>query len=453
MPVVEISGLIGQLGSDDGATRRAALDGLVAIGAGAVAPVLETMSDEDSPVDWGICSTALKRIGHPAFTPLTEAIASAPTPERKRRACFTFAGLEVSDKAIYVPALRHASPDVRAQAAYVLQLMKDGAAPFADALAELLGDPDSDVRQRVIWAFASIGPDAIPVLRRARRRPGGHRRTALTALAETGGWDALERRDQDLVGRLIKIKSQAEVPQPMHLCGYWYALPTTDQAAVLEAFGLADPHPVTMQLGESAWNYDHHNWSGRADHIKCARSYVSPGLDGWTLVFGELPEISHFRPGDGSDSLPGARMQACRDLSVRFGAAHCYGASCGDAWTAWCLAEDGRVTRYYDVFEPEEQVGPRHPAESGYLLPHEDGFPDGAFDGIDPSDSHAFRRRYIAVRQQLCIPDEAHATTVAARASVDPAALGPHTTVIGHAVIAATTCRQYQPSPPGALTI
>jgi hypothetical protein len=26
----------------------------------------------------------------------------------------------------------------------------------------------------------------------------------------------------------------------MHLCGGWFALPTTDQAAVLDAFGLSD---------------------------------------------------------------------------------------------------------------------------------------------------------------------------------------------------------------------
>lgn len=404
---------------------------------------------------WDTCATVLRRIGDAAFAPLVDAIASAPTSESERRASWTFNGLQVSDRAIYVSALRHPSPKVRVCAAYTLQMMQSGALPFAEALADLLADPDSDVRQRAIWAFSWIGPDAIPVLRQARRRPGAHRRAALMALAETGGWDALERSDQDLVERLITIKSQAEVPQPMHLCGCWYALPTSDQLAVLEAFELANPRPITMRLGQSAWNYDHHRgpWPQRGEHMQCARTYVSPVLDGWTLVFGDLPEITHLRLDAESDIAREATMEVCRDLSARFGAAHWYGASCADAWTAWCLAEDGRIARYYDAFEPQEQIGPRHPAESGYLLPHEDGFPDSAFDGIDINDRNAYLRRYTAVRQQLIIPDEAHATTVAARASTNPAGLGPHTAVSGHAVLAATTCARYQPSPPGALTI
>jgi len=57
------------------------------------------------------------------------------------------------------------------------------------------------------------------------------------------------------------------------------------------------------------------------------------------------------------------------------------------------------------------------------------------------------------VKEELTIPDTAHATTVASRASVDPAALGPHTTVAGHGLIAATACGRQQPSPPGALKI
>lgn len=73
--------------------------------------------------------------------------------------------------------------------------------------------------------------------------------------------------------------------------------------------------------------------------------------------------------------------------------------------------------------------GPPYPAESGYLLPHERGLPRGA------------------------IPDTAYATTVAARTSVNPAALGPHTSVTGHGLIAATACGRSLPSPPGALNI
>jgi hypothetical protein len=290
------------------------------------------------------------------------------------------------------------------------------------------------------------------VLLQARAGGGPGRRTALTALAETGGWDALDARDQELVERLIRVKISVEMLAPMHLCGSWFAIRSADQGAVLAAFGLSDARPVTMRLGESAWNYDHHRWTGRA-HAQCARMYVTPQLDGWTLVFGSLPEVAHAERAASDNRLRRSAQERCRELSARFGAAHWYGASCGDDWTAWCLAESGSIVRYYDAFEPGDQVGPAHPAESGYLLPHEDGFPDGALGGVDPNDTEAFLARYLQVKEELAIPDTAHATTVAARASVNPATLGPLTSVTGHGLIAATACGRDLPSPPGALKI
>src|SRR6266702_1178747 len=68
----------------------------------------------------------------------------------------------------------------------------------------------------------------------------------------------------------------------------------------------------------------------------------------------------------------------------------------------------------------------------GYLLPHENGFPAGSFDGVDANNTEASMSRYRQVKEELAIPDTAHATTVAARTSVNPAALGPRTSVTGH---------------------
>jgi hypothetical protein len=65
--------------------------------------------------------------GDAAFAPLAEVTASAPTREVERRASWAFTGLQLSDKATYVPALRHSSPKVRANAAHALQLMKSDA--------------------------------------------------------------------------------------------------------------------------------------------------------------------------------------------------------------------------------------------------------------------------------------------------------------------------------------
>lgn len=428
--------------------RGAAVDALVAAGEVAVTPVLAVLCDESSPVDWVDSATVLTRLGDAAFAPLVAAQSTAHTREVARRIGWAFGHLKVADLGRYVVEFTHPSPTVRADSAFALQRRRGDALPFAPALIGLLSDQDKDVGQRAVWALRDIGPEILPVLRQARRSGGAHRPGVLTALAETAGWDALDDRDKALVRRLIAVKRHRETPEPMHLCGTWYALPTDDQAAVLDAFDLRDPFPATMRLGSSAWTYDHHALT-QDEHTSCARMYVTPVLDGWTLVFGDPPEAAHADADAANDVL----TDIAQRLSTTFGAAHRYGASCGDGWTAWCIAEAGEIVRYYDVFEPDHTRGTPHPAEDGYVLPHEDRFPDDAFAGIDPMDHDAFRQRYEQVKRDLAIPDPAHATTVAARASVDPSALGPHTRVVGQAVIAATSCQVYNPSPAGALAI
>lgn len=438
---METEALIDQLAGPD---RRAAGDALVAVGEPAVRPVLAVLCDEESPVDWAAGATVLRRIGLPALGPLVEAMAAAPTGEVSRRCGWAHCGLEIEDLAAFLPGLSHPSPKVRANTAYVLQLKGEAALPHAPSLLALLDDPDPDVRQRVVWALEEIGPGVVPLLRRMRRSRGAVRRRALEALAAVGGPSALDDLDRALVRRLIRSKLATETPEPMHLCGTWYAVPTGHRNAVLDAFGLSEPEPVTMRLGASAWNHDHHAWRG--DHRSCRRAYVTPRLDGWTLVFGDA------FPDHEEDIDPAAVQDRCRDLSRRFGAAHWYGASCGDEWTAWCVAEDGGIVRYYDVFEPDDQIG-SHPAEDGYVLPHEDAFPDDAFDGVELHDSAAFQARYLQVKEDLGIPDECHATSFAARASVDPSALGSGTSVQGHAVLALTSCGRRHGHPPGVLEI
>jgi HEAT repeat protein len=101
-------------------------------------------------------------------------LATAPTAEVARRAGWAFLGLKVSDKARYVAALRHPHPKVRSNAAYVLQCL-GAEATNAEALVQLLADPDEDVRQRAVWALEAIGPDVIPLRRVRRSRAGGRR--------------------------------------------------------------------------------------------------------------------------------------------------------------------------------------------------------------------------------------------------------------------------------------
>ncbi|MEV0460871.1 hypothetical protein [Catellatospora methionotrophica] len=220
--------------------------------------------------------------------------------------------------------------------------------------------------------------------------------------------------------------------RPVHLCGTWLAISTGDQAAVLAAVDLSDPVPVTMREGESAWNRDHHSWDtdGRRRNT---RMYVTPVIDGWTLVFGDLPGSAH--PASGLWARDAQAL--CARLSARFGAAHLYGMSCGDSWTMWCLAEAGTVRRYYEL-EAGERVG-SHPAEDGFRLPDEDeDLPPDAYDGIDPGDVDAVMARRAELYERLALPEVCYATDIAALTSVDPSTFGPHTRVSGQGVLALT---------------
>jgi HEAT repeat protein len=123
-------------------------------------------------VDWADSAMVLRRIGRPALEPLVEAMASAPTPEVARGAGWAYGGLAIDDLSVFVPGLRHPSPKVRKNSAYVLQCRGEAALSYAPELVGLLADPDTDVRQRAIWALQAIGPGVVP-LRTHGVRPYG----------------------------------------------------------------------------------------------------------------------------------------------------------------------------------------------------------------------------------------------------------------------------------------
>ncbi|MER5207552.1 HEAT repeat domain-containing protein [Streptomyces sp. NPDC002825] len=439
---------------------RSARDALVEQGAAVVGAVLDVLCEEQSPVDWTVSADVLCRIGEPALLPLAHATAAAGSPEVARRTGWTLSRLKVDDPAVYEPLLNHPHPRVRSDALFAFQTRGETAVRFVDRLIPLLGDPEAEVRQRAVWAFRAIGTTALPDLSRVRRMPSSGPRVragALEALAAIAGPDGLDPRDRDAWRRLTAIKLLDEVPEGMHLCGSWYAVPTTDQDAVLEAFDLGSPQPVTLRTGAAAWNQDHHDRDRDHPHAACSRVFVSPALDGWTLVFGDSSRDTHrIEDADDEDeALPLVVRQRCTDLSRRFGSAQWYGMSCGDGWTAWCIAEEGETVRHYDADDAEENgdEGPSHPAEAGYLLPHEDGFPDDAFDDVDTSDSDAFTTRYNQLKEELKIPDTCYANDIAARLSVDPGALGAHTATSGRGVLALTACGREHGHPAGALPV
>ena len=119
--------------------------------------------------------------------------------------------------------------------------------------------------------------------------------------------------------------------------GFWYALHTGDQPAVLDAFDLSDPMPVTMRMGEAATPVaGHSQWNARC-------TYVTPEVDGWTLVFADYPG-------------PWPPTERMAELSRRFGTAHLYMKG-RYSRGSWCLARDGAILRFFDDDSENPAIG------------------------------------------------------------------------------------------------
>ncbi|SFQ99277.1 hypothetical protein SAMN04488564_101820 [Lentzea waywayandensis] len=352
--------------------------------------------------------------GITTFDGLIELITTSQDGQVVRQGYRVFSLVKAGDE-IYLGLLRHPHHGIRRAAASMFR--GETALQHAARLLPVLADEDYYVQREALWAFGTMGPDVLPLLQETRRTAkGALRRGALIGIAEVGGPDAFTPEDREVVDRFVQFKLEDDMYSidEMHLCGGWYAIKTENQAAVLEVCGLRDPVPVTKVLGAEAWNNDHHAWSKDDEHVRCARVYVTGSWDGWTLVFGE-PFEHATRPV----------TEICAVLSGVFGEAHYYGMSCGDGWTAWCVAEQGEIVRYYDAFKAEDQIGELD-VEDGWGLPH---------DTSDENDDL----------------EDIWATDVAEELSVNPRYFEGD--VEGYGVLALTECGRTHGSPKGYLRV
>lgn len=129
-------------------------------------------------------------------------------------------------------------------------------------------------------------------------------------------------------------------PRPLSTCWlYWIAVPTGDQARVLASLGLTRPVPVTFAEAEAAIDEEGHRESELSPD-GLARVYVSPEIEGWTLVIGPWCDPSNT---DRSDEV----LRLCADLSSRYGVAQAYYYGTQNDGSAWLIAEHGVVVRRY----------------------------------------------------------------------------------------------------------
>jgi hypothetical protein len=306
---------------------------------------------------------------------------------------------------------------------------------IAGAIA-MLNSPLRWARDNAVEYLAGFGADIIETMHAVRRSRTRARRAALAVLADIG-WDHVDRRGRHAAERLVHWRRRTEVLTPVHPDGAWFAVPVADRDAVLDAFDLRDPVPATMRMGVEAWR---RAGSGKASELV----YVSPVLDGWTLVF-----------ANGYGLPPGVDDEEhdfCARLSRRFVAAQWF-ATYDDGHDAqmWCAAEDGEVVAHWS---------------NDLLVRFTDGgeilrTPPEEFDGLtawldarDPAGRRPTGRR-TTIRGHTPDYDVGRpfrSVTVARRLSVSPVDLGPHVRVEGHGVLALPASRpeaRYQ----GALPI
>ncbi|MBU3064580.1 hypothetical protein KO481_23990 [Nocardia sp. NEAU-G5] len=315
-------------------------------------------------------------------------------------------------------------------------------------LVTVLSSPVEALRRLAAKKLVRLGPGVAGVLRQVRRTRVPGRRAALYALAEIG-WDEVDPSDRAVVQRAIRVQQLGEIPEPVpEPHGTWYAVRTTDRAAVLAAFDLCDPVEVSMRVGFAMWNGSENR------ELSYREVFVTPALDGWILVMTaeEMLDESH------EDA-----HRRCVELSRRFGAAHWYNAPSDFETSGWCVAEDGVIVRYvHSDDEPDGmEIGPGAcdtdelhawltDRDQGRREPppaHTPRIPDGLQyrlsqiqrSGIDPGEqipadvaaAEAVARDGIPRRHiGLNIAD------IARRLSVGPETLGPGTRVEGTGVLA-----------------
>ncbi|MGW0872436.1 hypothetical protein ACWD3Z_18325 [Streptomyces sp. NPDC002740] len=170
-------------------------------------------------------------------------------------------------------------------------------------------------------------------------------------LAELGGEAALSSSDVAAVERLIRVKLPDDRPEGMWACwNHWMAVPGGDQAGIMDTLGLVDPRPVTFALGNHIVDTDSHGFGPEDPCNGYERVFVTPELDGWTLVLGAWCD-----PCGGERGSEVLRL--CTELSARYGRAHAYYYGGQGDGSAWIVAEHGGVVRRYcETGEGEDEL-------------------------------------------------------------------------------------------------
>jgi hypothetical protein len=214
---------------------------------------------------------------------------------------------------------------------------------------------------KVIDVLSQDEPDGLvvsmlPEIREIRRNgPGRLRRAALKAVVHLAGEQALDPADQAILRRLIEIKQVRDRPLSLAACwDYWLAVRGGDQEGILRVLGLDRTAPATYALGQVL--IDHLAHGGPDDEHPYRHVFVSPRIDGWTVVSGpscdpERPEVEGW----------------VRELSAVHGDAQAYYFGSRNDGDAWLAGVGGRIVRRLHTADLAAAEGEPLPVERQIL--------------------------------------------------------------------------------------
>jgi hypothetical protein len=203
------------------------------------------------------------------------------------------------------------------------------------------------------------------------------------------------------------------------LINSWLAVQGGDQRGIMRVLGLTDAAPATYPLGETLVCHLSHGGPGRRGDF--AHVFISPQLNGWTIVRG---------PSCDPDGCPQVASWVER-LSQQYGRAQAYYFGSQNDGDAWLVAEAGRITRRYSSNQPGTSLGEPLPVERRWLEHH----------GLSaPPEQLRDDEAFLDWALDCCAP------AVAADLSIDPVWTGwpGEVQVAGHALIARTGAGLHQ---------
>jgi len=440
-------GLLDELLAVTGDARLPLIDALSTLGADAVPALIERL-DQAQQFDWAVVGGILQRIGEPALVALRDLAVRGGSTELRRRAAWSYTRFGPDWVGHYATGLTSADPRVRALSLTGIGFCKSAALTIAADISALLGDPFPEVRTGSERVLTSLGRTVMPLLQQIRRDgPGQARRAALRALAEIGGPDAFDARDRAAVERLLRLKTADDAPEPISCCFLsWIAVRGGDQQGIADIMSLSNAHPATFAMGSFAADIDSHSGFRDDRNEVYARVFVTPQVDGWTLVVGRYCDPSD--PDRSQDVL-----NLCLHLSARYGQAQAYFYSAQGDGSTWLAAENGSLLRRGSAMDGEECD---ETLCLGDPLPYEQQRRAAlGLDPLHPGNHHHDQELERDEDGDCPWRDEVVeiAIPIAAGMSVDPLALGPHTSVRGTGLLALTPYGRRTGTPPGALPV